>query len=284
MNRLHISTYAVDDCSVIRQTLDPKAEDLGSTRYAYAFVKYMFESVKKKYPTINTAVPYDRKNKNASTYNFRNDFLSKSDVVYFSGHGNQQFLAFYDGILKSSQRPLGGDIRWAIFDACLYLNVNKEKFLDKPLTTETIDFSKVDELRKVFNGVHAVLGNYAKGRQYYNTTGDSEDDLELIKNNHKDASILLGAAGMYEFFAKYFIEEGRTIWDAYRLTVENMYKKFFSNSGFKPAIAFLRGYDKNGEYHDTSVETFEHVYKAPLKPEAGLELFVMYETYGKPKF
>ncbi len=163
---VYVATYAVNDYSKYKAKYGHATRSLSlSVENKNVFVNNLFKFAKLRYPSIKTAHGYDRTDASVTEYNYRNDFISRSDFMFFSGHGNQQMLALYDEKFDISKRPLGGSTLWAFFDACLVLNVNKTAFLSQPLSTETIDFSKVDKLRKVFNGVHAILGNYANGKQ-----------------------------------------------------------------------------------------------------------------------
>lgn len=146
------------------------------------------------------------------------------------------------------------------------LNVNKSGYLDKPLSLDYIDFSRVNTLRTVFTGVHAILGYYSLAWRGMRG-GDG-----------------YGTYVIFDYFAHNFIEKKETIWNSFSKACEEFVKNYGTRYGLKPAIAFLRGYDKNGVYHDTSTETFERTYNKPIYLEGSLELFIMYEEYGNPSY
>jgi hypothetical protein len=171
----------------------------------------------------------------------------------------------------------GGDTRWVIFDACEVLNVNKDNMLHLPLSSTSIDVAKVDTLRTAFHGVHAMLG-------YYSLSW--EDSIPFVGG-------VYGSENLYKYFAEYFIEDNETIWDSFNMANDYLYNVFdayylIANNdhqmGLKPAIAFLRGYDENGYYHDTSIERFNYTFNQPIHITGTLELYVMYDEYGTPAF
>ena len=182
-------------------------------------------------------------------------------------------------LVENYGKVYGGDTRWVIFNACLTLNVNKSNMLSEPLTLESVDLSRVDTLRTVFRGVHAILGYYAK-------SWAMEFPIPYFNE-------IIATENVYKFFAKNFITFNETIWESFFMANMSMYYQFAEvlhhygldgPAGLKPAIAFLRGYDGNGVYHDTSLERFNHTYNQPIQIEGTLELFIMYYELGEPHY
>lgn len=258
------------------------------------FYNTLSSKIQQKYPGKNVFPTYHCPDggsnnicPNVSKNDYRDAQLYHSEFVFFSGHGNQQQIYLSDYPINLSSgcghdncaddqcgKIYGGDIRWVVLDACLTLNVNFDGQLDLPLTAETVDLSKVDKLREVFGGVHAVLGFYSTTwedyRVYYSLYGNPVRETE----------------NMYFYFANYFIDEEETIWDSFNLASADIVDDFsiFDNRGLMPAIAFLRGYDADGRYHDTSMERFNHTFNQPIQINGTLELFVMYDIHGEPEF
>ena len=254
-----------------------------SHTHEQTFVSELFSALDKKYPGKKKykdtyASGYETK---AIAKNFRNAVLYHSEFVFFSGHGDQQELCFYDYSVNLQDRcwkdvcteddygkVYGGETRWVILDACLALNVNKSNKINLPLTVESVDFQKVNKLRSVFSGVHAILGYYSDGWQY-----EASIHSKWVRTDR-----------LFRYFVENFIENGETVWNAFNMAGAQLVADFEYVRGLKPAIAFLRGYDKNGIYHDTSTETFDRTYNKPILIDGTLELFVMYAEYGTPTY
>lgn len=262
-------------------------EDLSRSRlHRSKFIDSLFAKVNRKYPGKRTSTTYNRTDASAKMSDYRDAVLYRSQFVFFSGHGGQQRICLYDYPINisggcgldscantESGKRYGGDIRWVIFDACLTLNVNKSDKLSYPLTVETIDFSKVNKLREVFIGVHALLGFYSKSWEDYR--------FDAWTGSWAYSEYL------YAYFAKYFIDDGETIWDSFNMASADIvddFSHFPNGKGLKPAIAFLRGFDENGRYHDTSTERFEYTFNQPIQINGSLEMFVMYDEHGIPEF
>ncbi len=254
-----------------------------SDRHERMFIETLFSRVKQKYPNKKTYSTYRDFNISAKKDQYGTAVLYQSEFVFFSGHGKPQQICLYDYPMNISSgcgsdvcpndqcgKVYGGETRWVIFDACLTLNVNKDGKLEKPLTAETVDLSKVGKLISVFKGVHAILGFYS-----------------LSWEDYKYADFVYASENLYDYFTKYFIEEGETIWDSFNMAnadLVNDFTRFGRHTGLKPAIAFLRGFDENGIYHDTSMERFDHTFNRPIKINGSLEFFVMYDVHGEPEF
>jgi hypothetical protein len=275
--KVHVSAFAVDYYYNEWADSLPK-----SVAHKNAFISYLFSALERKYPQKNKYVPYNFDNEQATVNSYIAAQLYHSEFVFFAGHGNQQAIALYDNIVNLNDgcgydvcppngygKVYGGDIRWVVLSACLTLNVNQTDKLAYPLSLESIDYSKVNKLRSVFHGAHAILGYYALGWQSVNLRG-SED--------------------IYRYFVQYFIDDGESIWDAYNYANASLYRDFeeyysyygMVPYGLKPAIAFLRGFDENGVYHDTSNERFDYTYNRPIEITGSLEMFIMYNEYGTP--
>ena len=305
--KVKVSTFTVENYQKYRTNHGINSNKLKnltrSEEHKDRFVKQLFTSIKNKYPSVKTSLdPKSKNDKTAIAEDFRNADFKQSQIVYFAGHGNQQELLLYDysvklrarcccdrgdeacfeatglngsAICPNNQyvclddeygRVFGGETRWVILDACLTLNVNKSNALNKPLSLEYIDFFRVNALRTVFTGVHAILGYYSLAWQGMRAGDGYSTDA------------------IFESFAENFIEKKETIWNAFSKACEKFVSNYGTRYGLKPAIAFLRGYDKNGVYHDTSTETFERTYNKPVYVNGSLEMFIMYEEYGVPLY
>ena len=286
-NKVGVSAFAVNDYS-------HSSVSLGSLDRAIlhknTFIDSLFSELTENYPGKTKYVAYNYEDTAATFSNYKSAFTYHSEFLFFSGHGNQQEIYLYDHPITISKgcvgdtcytyhygKVYGGDTRWIIFDACLVLNVNKDDMLHLPLTATTVDFAKVDTLRTAFYGVHAMLG-------YYSLSW--EDSIPA-------GGGFYGTENLYNFFATNFIEDNETIWDAFNMANAILYNVFDfyymatvdeHADGLKPAIAFLRGYDENGYYHDTSIERFNYTFNQPIQITGTLELYVMYDEYGTPEF
>lgn len=285
-NKVGVSAYAVNN--YVNYVL---LDDLERAIYhKNTFIDSLFAELTEHYPGKTKYVAYNYEDTAATFSNYKGAFTYHSEILFFSGHGNQQKIYLYDHPITISKgcvgdtcyiynygKVYGGDTRWVIFDACLVLNVNKYNMRHLPLSATTVDFAKVDTLRTAFYGVHAMLGFYAKSWEYDFWSG----------------GIHHGTENLYSFFATNFIEDNETIWDSFNMANASLYNEFdayylatFSEHiyGIKPAIAFLRGYDENGYYHDTSIERFNYTFDQPIQITGTLELYIMYDEYGTPVF
>ena len=283
--KVAVAAFAVDDYShYYKRGLKSLKR---SIHHRDMFIETLFSRVNQKYPGKRTFTTYRRWNAKASKKDYGEAVLYHSEFVFFSGHGSQQKICLYDYPICVSAgcgrdicpndgggKVYGGDTRWVILDACLTLNVNKDDRLEYPLSADIVDLSKVDKLREAFVGVHAILGFYSL----------SWEDFRLsYANGYSEVA----SEYLYWYFTKYFIEDGETIWDSFNMASADIVDDFSSYpraKGLKPAIAFLRGYDKKGRYHDTSTERFDHTFEQPIKIEGSLELFVMYDEHGDPEY
>ena len=307
--KVKVTTFAVDNYQVYRDKHHIAEDNLVSLNrssfHERMFVDTLFKLIKNKYPNVKTSKdPKSKIESSATAKAWKDADFKQSQIVFFAGHGNQQELLLHDysvklrarcccnrgdaacfaasGLNSSAICPnneyscpndeygkvFGGETRWVILDACLTLNVNNSEDLDEPLSLDYIDFSRVNTLRTVFTGVHAILGFYSLA----------------WKGSIKKNGNIWGTEILYERFATNFIEKKETIWNAFSKACGYFVDVFGDRKGLKPAIAFLRGYDKNGVYHDTSTETFERTYNKPIYVEGSLELYIMYEEYGEPKY
>lgn len=277
-SKVAVMAYAVNDYS---QYYSHNASTLHrSVFHKDAFVDSLFSALNVLYPNMyKVATHYE--DSSATRDNFRNVLSYFVEIVFFSGHGNQQLLALYDFPVNVSSgcgsptcpdvqygKIYNGATRWAFFDACLVLNVNQYDKRHLPLTIETIDFSKVDKLRSAFAGVHALLSFYSNSW---------EKQLEIAGQTHYSEDL-------YKYFVYYFIEEGETIWDSFDMANSDLVVAFNYYRGLKPAIAFLKGYDADNNYHDTSMERFDYTFNQPILINGTLELYVMYSEYGTPSY
>lgn len=287
-SKVHVSAFAVNDYSYyLPNTLRSLQRTIHHKNF---FIDSLFAELDEHYPGKSKYVPYDYEDSSATFLNYKSAFTYNTEFVFFSGHGDQQKIFLYDHPITISKgcvgdscymydwgKVYGGDTRWVIFDACEVLNVNKGGMLHLPLSATTVDYAKVDTLRTAFYGVHAMLGYYSLSWEDSIPSGGS----------------VYGSENLYRYFAANFIEDNETIWDSFNMANANIYNEFDEyywtyegrhKSGLKPAIAFLRGYDENGYYHDTSIERFNYTFNQPIHITGTLELYVMYDEYGTPAF
>lgn len=285
--KVHVASYAVNNYSHYYHSLLSLER---STHHRDAFVDSLLAKVSRKYPDKNVREAYRYTNFHAAKDSFGLAHLSRSEFVFFSGHGNQQKICLADYPMNVSSgcgydycpndqcgKVYGGETRWVIFDACLVLNVNKTDQLSGALNAENVDLNKVDKLRTAFSGVHAILGFYSKSWElrYHGWDYDNEMWVEYRTED------------FYKFFTKYFIDDEETVWDSFSMASADVvyeFAPFTGNKGLKPAIAFLRGYDQNGNFHDTSIERFDYTYNRPIMVSDAMELYIMYAEYGNPIF
>lgn len=285
-SKVAVAAFAVDEYSKYYKTGLRTKSLKRSIYHRDMFIDSLFAKVGRKYPGKRAFTTYKLWNSEARKEDYGEALLYRSEFVFFSGHGDQQKICLYDYPINISRgcgrdvcpndeggKVYGGDIRWVILDACLTLNVNKSDKLEYPLTVGTVDFSKVDKLREVFVGVHAILGFYSLSWEDY-------------RYRLSTPQVFARSEDLYKYFTKYFIEDDETIWDSFNMASADIVRDFssFNGKGLKPAIAFLRGHDKEGRYHDTSQERFNHTFNQPIQINGDLELFVMYDEHGDPEY
>ena len=285
-NKVGVSAFAVSDYS----NYSPSANLHRTILHKNTFIDSLFAELTENYPGKTKYVAYNYEDTAATFSNYKGAFTYHSEFLFFSGHGDQQKIFLYDHPITISKgcvgdtcyiynygKVYGGDTRWIIFDACLVLNVNKANMLHLPLSATTVDLVKVDTLRTAFYGVHAMLGYYSLSWEDSIPSGGG----------------FYGSENLYSFFSTNFIEDNETIWDSFNMANASLYNVFdfyymvtynVHEMGLKPAIAFLRGYDENGYYHDTSIERFNYTFNQPIQITGTLELYVMYDEYGTPEF
>lgn len=272
---LKISSAAINDYSRLG------APNLKRSIFAKnAFVKYMTDSYKKRYPDYQVIQPYVFENSNATVANYSGAQLYHSNIVFFSGHGDQHALAFYDQGANVGYKAYGGDIKWVFIDACNVLNVNKSDKMDKGPGDSYRDPQKFNKLKEAFIGVHAILGYYSLSWEY-----PDNSNVNASKNSEL----------RFKYFAKYFIEEDQTIWTAYK----KAHKKYFDevdavyyadwgeHLGYEPAIAYIKGTDQYGRQHDGSTEKISSTYEVAMDPrQSGRNYSVKFYTqkYGTPEY
>ncbi len=287
-NKVGVSAFAVNDYS---NHLPDTLRTLHRTIFhKNTFIDSLFAELTENYPGKTKYVAYNYEDSSATFSNYKGAYTYHSEFLFFSGHGDQQEICLYDHSMTVSKgcvgdtcyiyhygKVYGGDTRWVIFDACLVLNVNKYNMRHLPLSATTVDLAKVDTLRTAFYGVHAMLG-------YYSISWES---------SIPSGGGVYGSENLYSFFATNFIEDNETIWDSFNMANASLYNIFDfyymvtyneHKKGLKPAIAFLRGYDENGYYHDTSIERFNYTFDQPIQITGTLELYIMYDEYGIPDF
>ena len=256
-----------------------------SRRHKTMFIETLFSRVRAKYPGKRVFTTYNLSDIDATKEAYGEALLYRSEFVFFSGHGDQQKICLCDYPINVSGGcgrdvcPLdeggkfyGGETRWVIFDACLTLNINKEGRLHRTLSDDDVDISKYYKIKDVFAGAHAILGFYslswedAYGNPVQGKWVRSED--------------------LWDYFTKYFIEDGETIWASFSMASADVVDDFrtVNRKGLAPAIAFLRGYDNQGRYHDTSMERFDHTFNQPISMDGNMQFFLMYVEHGEPDY
>lgn len=108
---VYVATYAVNDYSKYKAKYGHTTKSLSlSVENKNVFVNNLFKFAKLRYPSIKTAHGYDRTDASVTeyNYNYRNDFISRSDFMFFSGQGNQQMPALYDEKFDISMEALYG--------------------------------------------------------------------------------------------------------------------------------------------------------------------------------
>jgi hypothetical protein len=274
----NVMAFAVNDYSHYYDHSLPSL--MRSAFHKDAFIDSLFSALDLWYPGMTKNATYYGDSV-ATRDNYRNSLTYFTQFVFFSGHGTPQLIYLYDYPVNVSSgcgtptclddqygKIYNGATRWVIFDACLVLNVNQSDKLHLPLTVETIDFSKVDKLRSAFAGVHSILGFYAYSWDFA----------------YWEAGQYKATEDLYEYFVYYFIEDGETIWNSFDMANADFVFEINYYYGMKPAIAFLRGYDADNNYHDTSMERFDYTFNEPIPINGTLELYVMYSEYGSPEY
>ena len=278
---VNMSTYAINDYSRVERCSDLSRSIADKNR----FVEQMTSQIKAKYPNTTVRHLRDRENANATANSFLTDYTDNSEIVFFSGHGEPQTLFFHDkqqnfGI---NTKRFGGKTRWVFLEACMFLNVNKSERLSASLSdNENIDYNKMAIIASMFNGVHAILGNYANGWQ------------GTIKK-HWYSSARWRTEDRFNYFAQYFIKDGSGIWDSYVSAVKKVYKNFKDDSalgystgitGYKPAIAYFYKQGTNGNALDMSLESYALSYDAPVSDGSvsGYSIRFKAVSIGSPKY
>ena len=283
-SKVAVAAFSVDD--YIHVYYGYGLKDLQRTReHKEVFVDSLFSRVNRKYPGKRTFKTYNRHDYGSTMDEYRKAVLYRSEIVFFSGHGDQQRICLQDYPINISEgcgsdvcapdeygKIYSGDVRWVIFDACLVLNINKSNKLEYPLSNSVVDITKFNKLKEVFGGVHAILGF---------------SSLSWEKYRMNSEGYFAKSETLYNYFTEKFIDYDETIWDAFSLASGEIVRDFsiFPNpQGLTPAIAFLRGYDANGRYHDTSKERFNHTFNQPIQINGSLEMYVKYDEYGDAEY
>lgn len=201
-------------------------------------------------------------------------FLDMGSLKHFFFHDKQQNFGI-------NTKRFGGKTRWVFLEACMFLNVNKSDRLSASLSdNENVDYQKMAAIMSMFNGVHAILGNYADGWQ------------GTIKK-HWYSSARWRTEDRFNYFAQYFIKDGDGIWDAYVSAVKKVYKNFKDDSalgssakwmtGYKPAIAYFYKQGANGNALDMSLESYGLSYDAPASANSYM-IKIKAVSIGSPKY
>ena len=282
---ISFSTYAINDYSHFESTLGSLKRSIA---HKNRFVEKMTDEIIDKYPSTSISKNHNRENSAATASRFLSDNTDQSDFVFFAGHGNQQILAFYDYALSfaNGNKKFGGNTKWVIIDACLFLNANKTNQLssDPSNNSSVIDNARLTNIKKMFNGVHAILSYHSK------TSGGN------IKK-HWYSSAQWRTEDKYNHFAKYFIRDGRGLWDAYSAAIYKHYDDFVNNhavgwttdiTGYRSAIAYFYGDFNNGNVIDMSLETYNSTYNAPITTSSYnfkfVDIKMAYSKAGTPKY
>jgi len=247
-----ISAYAVNDYS---QTGNSNLSR--SINHKNRFISQMQGRLKAKYPNINSEVMYNRENSSATTNNFLNDGTDMGEFVFFSGHGSNALLAFYNGnVYSTSGKSFGGYTRWVMFDACLVLNTS------------------LSQNERWFNGVHSILG--------YDSFS-----YEFVKSyNCFFTCDYYRSEDVFNKFASRFITNGETIWSAHHNSVK---EAIYQNGGLgvAPSIVFRSGNADNGQFVSFTEERLQNVYNGPFSYQAGASnIYINWNAYyyGKPQY
>lgn len=289
-SKVAVAAFAVDSYSHVyypRSLGDLKRSKI----HKRVFIETLFSRVRAKYPGKRAFTTYNRSDLNATKEDYGEALLYRSEFVFFSGHGNQQKICLRDYPINVSGGcgrdvcPLdeggkfyGGETRWVIFDACLTLNINKEGRLHRTLSDDDVDISKYYKIKDVFAGVHAILGFYSNAW---------EDQQHMVTGTGiASGGLWVYSEDLYDYFTKYFIEDGETIWASFSMASADVVDEFrpFNGKGLAPAIAFIRGYDNQGRYHDTSMERFDHTFNQPISIDENMQFFLMYVEHGDPDY
>ncbi len=245
---LDIATYAVNDYSQYSNT-----DDLSrSLAHKNRFVSKLTEEINDKYPNIGVNHVINRENSSATKWNFINDVNDYSEIVFFAGHGNVGLIALYDNVLYQQEKSFGEFNRWVFFDACKVLGITPS------------------QAYAWFNGVHSILGNVSLGWQFIHSYNC------FFSCDHYRSE------DMYNYFADYFIDDGETIWDAYKKGVK---KSIYTNGGLgiRPAIYYVESTAENGQDVNFSEERFQNVYNGPIFPSMD-QVKRKDQIYGSPSY
>lgn len=271
---LNVSTYAIDDYSANDENLSNLSRSVAEKN---RFVGQIFDNVKFKYPNTTVRHIRDRENAGATKNVFLTDNTDDSEIVFFAGHGSPQTLFFYDyrhEFLPGTKR-FGGRTRWVFIEACMFMNMNRDDRISANASSENMDIERLRKMSALFNGVHAILGNYADGVQW------------TIKK-HWFSSARWRTEDRFDYFARHFISGGVGIWDSYVSALKKVYRNFTENSalgsdgskhpGYRPAIVYFYKQFSDGSALDMSLEKYGESYNAPVSDGSISNYLLMYKT------
>lgn len=281
--KVWFSLYAIEDYSHREVKLDNLPRSIA---HKNRFYNELRDAILKKYPNTDIKIRHNRENSSATVNNFLKDDLSQSEFVFFSGHGNQMQLSFYDKSLKFDvgTKSFTQDTKWVIIDACLFLNINKN-LSDDPRKKETkIDENLKKTLLSLFKGVHAIMGNHAEAWQ-----GTAK--------KHWYSSARWRTEDIYTYFAKYFITDGDVLADAYFSAAYKSAHNYIDNhavgestrwTGLMSAIAYFYGEFASGAIWDMSVERYGTTVNAPMVSSTAnfnkVAIKMVFYKAGKPMY
>jgi hypothetical protein len=272
---LNISTYAIDNYSASAEaglTNLPR-----SVAEKNRFVEQISKRVNFMYPNTTVFHIRDKENASATANSFLTDNTDNSEIVFFSGHGGPQTLYFYDHshVFLPGTKRFGGRTRWVFIEACLFMNMNREDRISATASSENMDMERKRRMSALFNGVHAILGNYADGYQW------------TIKK-HWYSSARWRTEDRFDYFAQYFIMYKFGIWDAYVSALKKVYKNFTENSalgsdgskhpGYRPAIVYFYKSFSDGSVMDMSLEKYGETYNVPVSDGSISDYILKYKT------
>ena len=278
-----ISTYAIDNYSASTETgLSNLPQSVAEKK---RFVEQISKNIELKYPNTKVRHVRDRENASATVNNFLMDNTDDSEIVFFSGHGGPQALYFYDygHVFLPGTKSFGGWTRWVFIEACLFMNMNSDDRISATASSENMDMERKRRMSALFNGAHAILGNYADGVQW------------TIKK-HWYSSARWRTEDRFNYFAQYFIKDGNGIWDSYVSALKKVYKNFTENSalgsdgskhpGYRPAIVYFYKSFSDGSVLDMSLEKYGETYNAPVSDGSISSYLLMHKTVtiGSPKY
>jgi len=278
---IRFATYAID--SYTNGVHEPLSRSITEKN---RFVSSLTYAIQNKYPSTAISHIINRENEKATAENFlKKDKVNQAEMVLFVGHGNQQVLAFDDKDvnLQPSTVKFGENTKWVVLEACQALNVNKLEHIGESISDpNNINSAKLNNLKGLFNGVHAILGHYAKTFQW-------------MARKSWFSTAYWRTEDKFDYFAQNFITEGMGIWDAYSSAMRKMYNNFEAHrstgttnkiKGLRPAIAYFKKTFPNGSVLDMSQETFASTYDAPIYPTAGSTSTILIKTLtlGNPQY